>query len=320
MAEMPRNPHRRRDARRRPRRHRGRRRQAICSWSGRARRSPTPSPRAGRRGRRRCCAAPANNGGDGYVVARRLAEARLAGARSRRRRARRRRRRGRGAAELDRPDASAACRRRSDGAELVVDALFGAGLSRPLDGQRASALRRRPRPWRCPSWPSTCRRACPATRARPLGLRAPRDPDRHLPRQEAGPRAGAGRGASAARSWSPTSASRPRRRPRAAVGERARALGGAACPGPRPEAHKHQRGRLSWSAATSGAPARRGWRRAAGLRIGAGLVTVLSPARRRGGQRRPARGGDGAALRHRRRAAAARPTTPTRRSSAPARA
>jgi hydroxyethylthiazole kinase-like uncharacterized protein yjeF len=83
---------------------------------------------------------PGNNGGDGFVAARQLADAgwpvRLAllGARDRLAgEARQHAERWRGAVL---PLAPAVL----DGAELVVDAIFGAGLSRPLEGSAAETL------------------------------------------------------------------------------------------------------------------------------------------------------------------------------------
>ena len=94
-------------------------------------------------------AGPGNNGGDGYVIARLLAEAgwqvRVAGACSRERlagAAALAAGRWRGAIEAIGPECL-------DGAELVVDAIFGTGLARPLDGSlRATveALNGRPVP------------------------------------------------------------------------------------------------------------------------------------------------------------------------------
>ena len=99
---------------------------------------------------------PGNNGGDGFVAARHLSEAgwlvrigllgsrdRLAGA------ARHHAERWQGAIEPLTPAAL-------DGAELVVDAIFGAGLSRALEG----AARERWQPplaMDCRSWRSMCR-------------------------------------------------------------------------------------------------------------------------------------------------------------------
>ena len=83
---------------------------------------------------------PGNNGGDGFVVARRLIEAgwpvrvALLGARdSLKGEARHHAERWTGGVEALAPSAL-------DGAALVVDALFGAGLSRPLDGSAAATL------------------------------------------------------------------------------------------------------------------------------------------------------------------------------------
>ena len=84
---------------------------------------------------------PGNNGGDGYVVARRLAQAgwavRTASLADRGRLS--------GDAALasqdwDGPDGPLAVAS-LDAADLVVDALFGAGLARPLDGPAAAVLR-----------------------------------------------------------------------------------------------------------------------------------------------------------------------------------
>ena len=113
---------------------------------------------------------PGNNGGDGWVVARQLHRAgwpvRVATL-VRREALEGRRRLGRGAMGRG---GRAACRSASlDGAELVVDALFGAGLARPLEGvalgvvEALAAAGRR-------SSPSTCR---PASMARPARSSAP---------------------------------------------------------------------------------------------------------------------------------------------------
>lgn len=83
---------------------------------------------------------PGNNGGDGYVIARVLAEAgwpvRVAAlAEPKGRDALAWRRRWAGAVEPLMPD-------RFGGAELVVDALFGAGLARALDGVARATIER----------------------------------------------------------------------------------------------------------------------------------------------------------------------------------
>ena len=95
--------------------------------------------RAIRSGTRVCVVAgPGNNGGDGFVAARVLAErgypVRAAAARRARRlkgdAARSGARAGSGPVEPAAPEALA-------GAALIVDALFGAGLDRPVEGRRA---------------------------------------------------------------------------------------------------------------------------------------------------------------------------------------
>jgi ADP-dependent NAD(P)H-hydrate dehydratase / NAD(P)H-hydrate epimerase len=83
---------------------------------------------------------PGNNGGDGFVVARALADAgwparvALAGARERLRGD------ARHHADLWRGEISPLRLEVLDGAALVVDALFGSGLSRPLDADVAGVL------------------------------------------------------------------------------------------------------------------------------------------------------------------------------------
>lgn len=103
---------------------------------------------------------PGDNGGDGYVVARRLAEAGWPVV-----------------VEAARPPASEACRGAAErwigetrplateltGGTLYIDALFGAGLSRPLEGDLAALARASQDP-RLTSSRSTCRRASTATR------------------------------------------------------------------------------------------------------------------------------------------------------------
>ena len=216
---------------------------------------------------------PGNNGGDGYVVARRLVDA------------------GWPAwtismvpVEQLRGDAAEAARRWTgsdapltpgglEGAALVIDALFGAGLVRPLGAGAESVLAKAERsglPIVAVDLPS----GLPGDRAQPLGY-APRcaltvtfhrkkpahvlEPGRALCGELVVADIGLGDPA------------------QAALFENATGLWSGAFPWPGVQAHKHARGALgvvSGSAAHTGA-ARLAAR--AGLRIGAGLVTVLSP-------------------------------------------
>ncbi len=215
---------------------------------------------------------PGNNGGDGYVVARRLA---LAGWSVRTASMARARLKGDAADAASRwsgedgplgPDAV-------QGAQLVIDALFGAGLSKPLDKPTRAVLE-----------------AAEASGAPIVAV--------DLPSGQPGDAAGT-------LGYAPRCAltiTFHRKKP-AHVLEPARGLCGEievvdiglgdaadvslfengpdlwldAFPWPGPEAHKHARGRLvvvSGHVHNTGA-ARLAAR--AGLRIGAGLVTVLSP-------------------------------------------
>jgi hydroxyethylthiazole kinase-like uncharacterized protein yjeF len=215
---------------------------------------------------------PGNNGGDGYVAARRLA---LAGWPVRTASMARGRLTGDAADAASRwsgedgplgPDALA-------GAELVVDALFGAGLSKPLDkATRAvlEAVAASGAPIVAVDLPS----GLPGDAARPLGY-APRcaltvtfhrkkpahvlEPARSLCGEIAVVDIGLGEVAGVS------------------LFENGPELWLDAFPWPRPEAHKHARGRLI---VVSGHMHNTGAARLtarAGLRIGAGLVTVLSP-------------------------------------------
>jgi hydroxyethylthiazole kinase-like uncharacterized protein yjeF len=215
---------------------------------------------------------PGANGGDGYVAACKLAEAgwpvrtasiaraKLAGDAA-------------GAAELwqgrDTPLTAGA----GEGAELVVDALFGAGLARPLEGPGLEALKAAEAagvPIVAADLPS----GLPGDAAAPLGY-APAcaltvtfhrrkiahavEPARSLCGEVVVADIGLGV-PEGVRLWE----NRP-------------ALWRDAFPWPGPSAHKHARGSLivvSGSMSHTGA-ARLAAR--AGLRIGAGLVTVLSP-------------------------------------------
>lgn len=216
---------------------------------------------------------PGNNGGDGFVIARRLAEAgwpvslRLLGDRA--------------ALTGDAAAAaalwtgavepwSAAAR---EGAGLVVDALFGAGLSRPLTEEAAAPLRRAEAalvPIVAVDLPS----GLPGDRAEPLGY-APRAVltvtfHRKKPAHVLVP----GRGFCGEVAVADIGLADP-------VGcklfENGPELWLGRFPWPDVEAHKHARGSLlvvSGHMNSTGA-ARLAAR--AGLRIGAGLVTVMSP-------------------------------------------
>jgi hydroxyethylthiazole kinase-like uncharacterized protein yjeF len=218
---------------------------------------------------------PGNNGGDGYVAARRLAEAGWPVSHA-----------ARDPGQLGAEAGEAAKgwagevrtlgRAETPGPEgLVIDALFGAGLARPLDGPSQAALRR-----------ATARDASlvavdlPSGLAgdtgRPLGF-APRaaltvtfhakkpahvlEPGRALCGEVVVADIGI-----------PAEAS-----PSTRLWENDPALWAARLPWPETEAHKHQRGRLVvvsgnlWSTGAARLAAR------GGLRIGAGLVTLFSP-------------------------------------------
>jgi hydroxyethylthiazole kinase-like uncharacterized protein yjeF len=215
---------------------------------------------------------PGNNGGDGYVAARRLAEAgwpvRTGSV-------------ARDALKGDAAQAAAAWNGPDQplspdmvaGAGLIVDALFGAGLARPLDAEAASALKAAEAaglPIVAVDLPS----GLPGDRARPLG-HAPAcaltvtfhrrkiahvlEPGRSLCGETVVADIGLG----------PI--------PDATLFENAPGLWRARFPWPGPASHKHARGSLivvSGGASHTGA-ARLAAR--AGLRIGAGLVTLLSP-------------------------------------------
>lgn len=210
---------------------------------------------------------PGNNGGDGYVVARRL------------------KRRGwpvwvEASAPPATPDARAAAARwrgetvplgAQRQADLVVDALFGAGLSRPLDGEAARLARTIPREQvvaiDVPSGLS-------GDTGQPLKDTAFRATltvtfHRRKPAHALQPgRSYCGEVVVADIGLGDTPSS---------LNENTPGLWVRRFPWPGIEAHKHQRGRLivvSGEAASTGAArlAARG-----GLRVGAGLVTVLSP-------------------------------------------
>lgn len=217
---------------------------------------------------------PGANGGDGYVAARKLTEAgwpvavatlgdpaRLKGEAAR-------------AAGLWRGETLPLAEAQPQAGGLVVDALFGAGLSRPLSGPVQAALRRAAAagaPLVAVDLPS----GLAADTGRPLGF-APQaaatvtfqakkpahvlEPGRGLCGEVVVADIGLPATPGPGRLW-----------------ENGPALWGAHFPWPTAEAHKHQRGRLavvSGPASSTGA-ARLAAR--AGLRVGAGLVTVLTP-------------------------------------------
>ncbi|MBD0276292.1 MAG: NAD(P)H-hydrate epimerase, partial [Acetobacteraceae bacterium] len=213
---------------------------------------------------------PGNNGGDGYVVARRLAEAgwqvRVAALAAPTAPDARR------AAEAWTGETTGFAPAALEGAELVVDALFGAGLARPLDG-KAEALLKAAQARRLPIVAVDLPSGLPGDVARPAGF-APEaaltvtfhakkpahvlEPGRGLCGEVVV--ADIGLSPRGVRLW-----------------ENTPELWAARFPWPVTEGHKHQRGRLVvvsgnvWSTGAARLAAR------AGLRIGAGLVTVLSP-------------------------------------------
>ena len=215
---------------------------------------------------------PGNNGGDGYVVARAAEGARLAGGGAQR------------SASRPTQDAPGRRRRAGTGATRPLNRRAGApgwwstpcsapGLSRPLDGRRGGR--------RC-AWPR--RRSAvvavdvpsgvPGDTGQPLGPAACAAPDRDLPRARSRRMCWSPAAAAAARWWWPTSAWPSRR---AQPVENGPELWLPRFPWPTAASHKHARGRLivvsgeAWSTGAARLAAR------AGLRIGAGLVTVLSP-------------------------------------------
>ncbi len=153
---------------------------------------------------RRCrvlvLAGPGNNGGDGYIAARLLAQegwpVRLAALAPPR--AVRRRRRG---PPLARPHGPFTPEERP-APDVVIDAVFGAGLTRPLDGLVADTLRAA-----AESSPSTFPRGLDGATGRALGTPRAGRTDRHLLPPEARPPAAARpRPVRRGSSW-PTSAS-----------------------------------------------------------------------------------------------------------------
>ena len=223
---------------------------------------------------------PGNNGGDGFVAARHLRERGLRRARVAARPARcaqgRRRRDG---AALEPARRAARARSRSSGADLIIDALFGAGLARPLDGvgrrrhrgdqrlRRADARRRRAERARRHD---RAQRAGPSVQARRTITFFRRKPG-HLLHA----RARLVRRRHRGRHRHPTR--RARRDRRRHLDQRAGPVARALSAGRKRDGHKYDRGH---AVVVSGPPAHTGAARLGArgaLRIGAGLVTVASP-------------------------------------------
>jgi hydroxyethylthiazole kinase-like uncharacterized protein yjeF len=216
---------------------------------------------------------PGNNGGDGYVAARRLAEAgwpvRTASLGDR--------------ARL-KGDAAEASGRwlgadvrleagSTQGAELVVDALFGAGLSKPLDETARAPLEAAER-LRIPIVGVDLPSGLPGDRSEPLDY-APRCAVTvSFHRKKMAHVLQPARGFCGEVVVADIGLAEP---DHAALFENRPPLWAEAFPWPGEGAHKHSRGSL---VVVSGPPSRTGAARLAaraGLRIGAGLVTVLCP-------------------------------------------
>jgi NAD(P)H-hydrate epimerase len=226
---------------------------------------------------------PGNNGGDGYVAARLLADAgaeptvlalRPERSGSEAAEAARRAWTERGpVATLDRASLDAAL----DGADLVVDALFGTGLHRPLEGEAARVVARLAT-WPGPVLAVDVPSGVDADRARPPGphVRATRTVQLAYacPASTLTPARFAFGAWTVADIGMPAGALPPRERPEAMADEDA----AAALPHPAPSAHKYEAGAVLIAA---GSPR---WAGAAELacrgahRAGAGLVTLAAPA------------------------------------------
>ena len=172
--------------------------------------------------------------------------------------------------------------------ELIIDALFGAGLDRELDNAVQSVLRAAERsgggPLVAVDLPIRAERRHRAADGSRRSLRA----HGHLPSQESRRMFSCPVADSAARPWLPDiGLADPVDGDRCSRIIRPGAVGRACCPGPPPSRTSTLAASWWWFRAKCGAPAPPACPPAPGLRIGAGLVTVLSPARRPGRQRRP---------------------------------
>ena len=215
---------------------------------------------------------PGNNGGDGYVAARALADAGWEVRTASMARASLKGDAAGAASAWSGPDAPLAAESCA-AAGVVIDALFGAGLARPLPGEAQSALRDAEAagvPIVAVDLPS----GIPGDAAEPLGY-APRAAltvtfHRKKPAHVLEP----SRGLCGEIVVADIGLAQPAG---ATLFENGPALWLDDFPWPGPQAHKHARGSL---AVVSGGMSHTGAARLAargGLRIGAGLVTVLSP-------------------------------------------
>ncbi len=170
------------------------------------------------------------------------------------------------------------------GAVLVIDALFGAGLSRPLTDGVAQVLRAVEA-----SGAALVAVDLPSGLAgdtgKPLGYAPGAPPHRDLPPPQARPRARA-RPKPLRRGGGGRRSDLGRRRRTPACSRTGRRLWLAPFPWPATHAYKHSRGRLMRGQRRGLATGAARLAARAGLRIGAGLVTVLSPPDAAGGQRR----------------------------------
>ena len=221
-------------------------------------------------------AGPGNNGGDGFVAARRLAEAghdvvvALLGDRS--------------ALSGDAAWAASGWVGETieiesapfERAELVIDALFGAGLSRPLHGRAAEAVTAA-NAAASRSFRSTFRAVSTARRGLPLGALHQGRRDRDLREAEAGPRAGprpraVRQGPSRSTSARPTPRSRPAP---SQPGSTVRRSGARLFPSPRSTGTNIRAGHVAvWSGPALATGASR-LAALSALRAGAGAVTLV---------------------------------------------